>query len=176
MNTIDMILLAILAIALLFVLIVALLRCPIRRLGEKEKQNIKENGVLHFTKTEYLESIYATGLRGAKSNMGLDGLLGNLVWLHLNEGEAATQRKLENLKKTGKAKKAPSEYTACICLTGISDEDIAKMRIRKSVIHSGVIGDGAIAYRGDMLNAAQIDTIFALPQTLTSLQDCKEVN
>ncbi|MGN1158249.1 MAG: hypothetical protein ACI4TK_18920 [Agathobacter sp.] len=148
----------------LFLLVIALavgvLRAPVMRLSNEEKEKIKQNGLIHFTKTEHIESIRQYGLYGSTSSMGIELVLKEMVWMYLYESLDHARIKQRELKNTGNAKKDSSMYSACLRITGFSDNDIDQMSIRKFPKRWGVIGDNAIVYRGKILKPKQIEVIF----------------
>ena len=160
MTTLDLVIIFGVLLGVVVVLVVGVLRAPVMRLSSKEKEKIKQNGLIHFTKTEYIDSIQKNGLRGTISKMGFEPLLGNFVWLYLYEGQGSISLKHQELKNTGNAKKDPTMYSACLHITGFSDADIKRMHIRKFPKRWGVIGDNAIVFKGKLLIPEHIRVVF----------------
>lgn len=57
MTTLDLVIIFGVLLGVVVVLVVGVLRAPVIRLSSKEKEKIKQNGLIHFTKTEYIDSI-----------------------------------------------------------------------------------------------------------------------
>ncbi len=110
-------------LALCMVVVVSLMRFP-RKLNSEERNSIKEYGLYHHTRTEYVESIRKNGLAGHYSNMGLDRILGKVSWMYLAKTNDNIREGIETLSSTGPAQKDPSRYSACVLLTGFSDEQL----------------------------------------------------
>lgn len=128
---------------------------PLFKINSSMKDNIRNNGLMHFTNMECWESISKNGLMGNDADMGFpETLLGKMVWTYqyVDENDIETKHEIVANKSRGKAN--PKRYGICIRITGISEDDLNRLYTRH-----GFIKDGAIVYRGEWLRAEKIELI-----------------
>lgn len=115
-----------------------------KKLNEKEKEEIKKNGLIHFTSPENAENIIKCGyLKGKKSELGkYEKLQGPLVWTFYSKN-------IDNCRKWLNEKSAginnPERFSVCLILTDFADKDIAMM-YKQSTFQNGII-----IYKGAVL-------------------------
>ena len=115
---------------------------PIFPLSQKQKEEIRNNGLLHFTDFSNYDSIVKNGLIGSKFHMGFpQTLLGEMIWMY--SSSCNIEEKHNILCSTARGKQNNARYGICIHITQIPKENINHMYTRKS--------DNAIVYRGKQL-------------------------
>ena len=125
---------------------------PWFKVNEKEKEQIRERGLIHFTNPKHAQAIINGGLEGQLADMkGPELLLGELVWTYSYEGEESVERAYHILQKKKRAQKDPQRYKCCLKLTGFSETDMQHFYKR-----IGFSGDKAIVYRGKILEPEKI--------------------
>lgn len=123
---------------------------PIFKISNKEKRKIIENGLIHFTDLESVQSIMNNGLVGSCSHMGYpETLLKELIWFFVHDNMDKVEEKHTIAKKF--KREGLRDYNVCIKITGIDDHDINKLRCR--------LQDDAIAYHGKLLNPQNIEIL-----------------
>ena len=128
---------------------------PLFKINGLVKENIRKNGLIHFTSMECLDSIMENGLIGSDADMGFpETLLGKMVWTYQYENEEVTEAKHEIVVNKKRGKENPKRYGICIKITGISEEELNRLYTRH-----GFINDGAIVYRGTVLKAKKMELI-----------------
>lgn len=114
---------------------------PNMKLNEREKERIKENGLIHFTLDSNVKSILSNGLRGNKSEFEKN--MGNLIWFYIAEKNII--HKWEIVKRKAKNRKN-SSFNTGIIIHNISNETLSKMRIRSLPFQ-----DNAVVLMADVL-------------------------
>ena len=115
-----------------------------KKLNEKEKEEIRKNGLLHYTTPENAEIIIKCGyLKGKKSELGRpETSQGPLVWT-FHSKNIDNCRNWLNEKSLGKNN--PERFAVCLLLTGFSDKDLDRM-YKQSTFQNGII-----IYKGAVL-------------------------
>ncbi len=106
---------------------------PKAKLTEKEIEMIKQNGLVHFTRYIYKDSIEKNGILGNWEKYIFKRERG-FSWYYIMNKETF-QEKLDLIHSKGKRK----EYDAFAIIKSLNDEQISKLRIRRET-------DDAIIY------------------------------
>ena len=68
---------------ILILLLPIISHIPFFGLSTKDKEHIKENGLIHFTTADRLQSIFSNGLIGEVSNDNIfEERMGKMVWMY----------------------------------------------------------------------------------------------
>ena len=147
---------------------------PIWHLSQKQRQEVLQKGLIHYTNPANIGSILNTGLIGYESDYGmLEKLLGKLIWSYGFTSEEDLDEKHSTLygmrlksmtmDKTlglGKAEDGfteghtaydPEKFDACLRLSGFTENELGKLRVRR-----GIFGDSAIVFKGSYLRPEDI--------------------
>ena len=139
---------------ILILLLPIISHIPFFGLSTKDKEHIKENGLIHFTTADRLQSIFSNGLIGEVSNDNIfEERMGKMVWMYEYKTPDDVVKKHERLMEY-EGSNLSSNYTVCLKLTGFSDDTLRQMRTRH-----GIFSDHAIVYKGSRLVAGQIEIV-----------------
>lgn len=108
---------------------------PRNKITEEIKEQILSNGLIHFTYYNNAIQIQKNGILPGKKVMYK--CEGDMVWTYLYDEE-----QIENKFKIVKGKGERKNYNACVIVRGIEDNQIERMRYRKSdmaIVHIGVL-------------------------------------
>lgn len=130
---------------------------PNSKISSEQFEQIKQNGLIHFTHPNNVESIIKNGLYGKESNMSYpERKLGKLCWTYIYSDFEDIDKKHKILIKKKKGRNNPEEYGVCVRLTGFDDATLNKFFTRNKMC---IINDNAIVFRGDILKAQNIKII-----------------
>lgn len=147
----DLVFPLILTVLILFTFfMVALWRLPCYKLNSQDVTEIKTHGLIHYTRNENALQIIENGFQGNISPLGIDRILGTVVWFYIAGDE---QTNTDNLKKV-QGKAGREDYNTGIIISQFDDTAYEKMRIRKGFNH-----DRAVVYKTKSFKPTHMETL-----------------
>lgn len=110
---------------------------PTHRLNNKEKEQIKMYGLIHFCEAKNFNSIKAKGVIGGLKEPMVKKEK-DFTWYYINLSE-----NFEKNKKIVRSKGNRKKYDGCIIVKNLSDEQLDLLRIRREI-------DDAVIYPGTL--------------------------
>lgn len=121
-----------------------ILHLPRHKLTAKEREEIKEQGLIHFTKEENVTQIIEQGFIARVSDFSkIESKKGKLVWFYLAGNDKWNNEQLKRVKRV-KKKKGKCSYNTGILVSNVTEDELNRIRMRK-----GFLGDNAIVYFGN---------------------------
>lgn len=111
------------------------LHTPKDKLNENEKEQIRKNGLVHFTRSCCLNSILKDGVDGRKGS-ALSKNEVDFAWFYIYDASTFDSN-YDRIKAKGERK----NYDACIIIRDLSKEQLDGLLIRRKY-------DGAVVYKG----------------------------
>lgn len=124
----------ILAVVLVYS-ILAYIHYPKEKISDPIKNQILNNGLIHFTTNESAHSIQKEGLLPGKAK-AMYLWEKNFVWMYINDNNSF-QEKLDEIHKKGHRKK----YDTVVIFSEIEEHQMEQMKFRKkdmAIVHCGV--------------------------------------
>lgn len=140
-----------------FCVICTISHLPARKAPPDAIEEIKRNGLIHFTsKKNAVGILHDKYLKGKLSHMGgIELKFGELVWTYPSGNDNLIENK-HNILLNKKKGKDNANYKVCLKLTGFSEEDLNRFYMRPKF---GIFQDQAIIFRGDKLVPSNIEIV-----------------